>query len=52
MLRNGAPHKGIVVHNSALDEVKALQAIYEIRLLAQRRLYRYCRRVVIVDITS
>jgi hypothetical protein len=52
MLRDGAHHQGIVVHHRALDEVKALQEISEVISLAQRRLYRYGRSVVIVDITS
>jgi hypothetical protein len=52
MLRDGAHHKGIVVYNSALDEVKVFQELQEMRLFAKRGLYRYCRSVVIVDITS
>jgi hypothetical protein len=52
MLRDGAHHQGIVVHNSALDGVTVVQEIKDIKSLARIRLYRYCRRVVIVDITS
>jgi hypothetical protein len=38
MLREGAHHKGIVVHNSALDGVKVVQEIKDITSLARRRL--------------